>query len=112
MTQNVAYEIQSRLSILDITTFMGSYDDWYPSLRTYVEAILKVVLDAEPESSPWPAPETVQALAAVTRRCNPTKIHLDIEKAIRMEFSDFNQKWDALLMESKRPIPTVFTDCE
>jgi hypothetical protein len=99
--QSTAYELESRLSLVDITAFLGVYDHWYPNLRQYLEAVLDVVLDdskyPQPDSSGWPAPETVQALAAVAERCNPTKILLDLQTAIRMEFYDFKKKWDALL---------------
>jgi hypothetical protein len=100
--QDTAYELESRLSVLDHTTYTGMYDDWYPSLREYVEAITEVVVsDSEypqRESSGWPAAETVEALTAINKRCNPTNIYLSLETAIRMEFVDFKTKWDALLL--------------
>jgi hypothetical protein len=38
-----------------------------------------------------------KALKDLNDRCDPIKIFLDLETAIRMEFSEFKEKWDATL---------------
>ena len=92
--QDTVHELNSRLSIFDVATFTGVYDDWFPTLEDYVQTVLNAVIN---ESSQLPGPSTRKALANAKERCEPTKIFLNLEKAIRMEFFDFKNKWDATL---------------
>jgi hypothetical protein len=87
-------ELNSRLSILDVATFCGEYDDWFPALAGYVSAMLNAVIE---EPNLTPGLPTRKALSDIRERCEPTKIFLDLEKAIRLEFFDFKNRWDAIL---------------
>jgi hypothetical protein len=38
--QDTVFELNSRLNILDVATFTGVYDGWFPTLKDYVDAVL------------------------------------------------------------------------
>jgi len=96
--QYAVYELHERLSILDLSVYSGAYDQWYFTLNSYVEGLLKAVIEDEPSDSTYaPNPSTRAVLKDMEDHHNPTKILLDLEAAIRMEFFDFKQKWDAAL---------------
>lgn len=85
---DAAHELDSRLNVLDVATFSGEHDDWFPGLREYSTAVLNIVIEK-------PRPETVKKLEDEDKRLNPTGIFLGIESAIRMDYFDFKNKWDA-----------------
>jgi hypothetical protein len=93
------HELNARLSILDVTA-IGFYDQWFPKLEQYVGAVLKAIIE-EPNIG-YPSPETRKKLADAQKQGNPIALTLEIETAIRMEFFEFKQKWDALLAETAR----------
>ena len=95
-TLDTADELRSRLSILDIAIFAGPYDHWFPKLEGYVDAVLKAITD---DTSGYPSEEARKKLADAEKQGNPIGIGLEIEAAIRMDFFEFKQKWDALLQE-------------
>jgi hypothetical protein len=92
-------ELNERLSTLDVDAYAGFYGEWYFHLTDYVESLLRAVADdgqyAPAVPGARPAPTTVATVLATEKRCNPTKIFLEIETAIRMDFFEFKQKWDA-----------------
>jgi hypothetical protein len=93
--QDAMHELYDRLNILDVATFSSPYDDWFPVLKDYVDAVLEVVVD---EKSQTPSSSTRSALENIDKRFEPTaKIFLSLETAIRMDFFEFKQKWDAAL---------------
>jgi hypothetical protein len=97
--QSAADEITSRLRILDLATFSSELDSWFSPLEDYAEAILNswIAWDKEPPESR--AQQTKKALEDADTSSNPGKIRLDLETAIRMEDSDFRDKWDAVAAE-------------
>jgi len=96
--QDAVYELNERLQILDLSVYSGSYDQWYFTLHAYVDALLKAVIEDEPSDSTYaPNPLTRAALKDAEDQHNPTKIFLDLEAAIRMEYFEFKEKWDAVL---------------
>jgi|HubBroStandDraft_5_1064220.scaffolds.fasta_scaffold127013_2 hypothetical protein len=94
-----ASELNVRLSTLDIDAYDDFYGEWYFHLTDYVESLLRAIADdgKQPAIAPGirPAPTTVAALLAIEKRCDPTQIFLEIETAIRMDFFDFKNRWDA-----------------
>jgi len=92
-------ELNARLSTLDVGAYTGGYDEWFFHLKDYVDSLLRAVIDdrSHPPIAPgvYPARATVATLAEADKRCDPIKIFLEIETAIRMEFFEFKQKWDA-----------------
>jgi hypothetical protein len=92
-------ELNARLSTLDVGAYTGVYDEWFFHLKDYVDSLLRAVIDDgnHPPISPgvYPARATVATLAEVDKRCDPITIFLEIETAIRMEFLEFKQMWDA-----------------
>jgi hypothetical protein len=105
--QDTAYELDKRLSILDVATYSGAYDQWFFSLKDYVDAVLQVMRDDESFDRKYdvagdtPNLTSRKALKEVAKRCEPVKIFLDLEAAIRMESFEFKQKWDAELDHSR-----------
>jgi hypothetical protein len=101
--QDTAYELASRLEILDIAAFTGKNDNWYPNLTRYVDAVQQAVVEDSKfnktysEKPDSPNLSTRKALQAAAERYEPIKIFLDLESAIRMEFFDFKSKWDTAL---------------
>ena len=101
--QDTAYELSQRLSILDLSAYSSEFDNWYPSLTAYVDAVLKAVLDDQKLNETYtltdqiPNLSTREALKVADESYKPIKIFLDLEAAIRMGFFDFKQKWDAVL---------------
>jgi hypothetical protein len=94
--QDTVHELSARLNILDLAVFSSSYDGWFFNLKCYVDAILKAVIDDAP-STETPNVSTRKALKEADDRYKPISIFLDLETAIRMEFFDFKNKWDAAL---------------
>ncbi len=93
--QDISHELDSRLNILDVATFAGFYDQWFYTLKEYVDAIRNVIL--EESNVQCPSSQTKETLGEVQKHYDPISIILDIEKAIRMEFFEFKQQWDDLL---------------
>jgi hypothetical protein len=93
------YELDARLNILDMATLTEN-DNWYPSLRKYVDAILQAAIDDGKLNrtyhldSGFPVPSAIKALDDAAEQYKPVKIFLDLEAAIRLEFFDFKNKWD------------------
>jgi hypothetical protein len=89
------------LKILDVAAFTGDNDDWFPSLSGYVDAVLEAVVADSKFNREFnvkyesPNLTTRKALKAAHDRYNPFRIFLDLEAAIRMEFFDFKNRWDA-----------------
>ncbi len=98
-TLDIADDLRSRLDVLDTATFAGPYDQWFPKLEQYVDAVLKAVVE---EASGHPTDEARRKLADAEKQGNPIDIGLEIEAAIRMEFFEFKEKWDALLAETAK----------
>ncbi len=101
--QDTAHDLYSRLNILDMAVFAGQYDDWYPNLEDYVEAVQKAVFaDSDFNKtvgieSNSPTLSTRKALRDAEEGCDITNVFLNLEKAIRMEFFEFKNKWDDFL---------------
>lgn len=101
--QDTARELDARLRILDVSTYTGSYDQWFPSLEEYVGAIQKAVIadwefnNMNHRENLVPNESTIKALKALDDFHKPNSIFLEIETAIRMEFFEFKQRWDAAL---------------
>jgi hypothetical protein len=101
--QDTAYELRDRLSILDLRAYSGPYDSWYPGLIEYVDSVVHAVIDDGKFDSTYdtgdgtPNLTTRKALRDVEKHHNPIRIFLGLETSIRMEFSDFKDKWDAEL---------------
>lgn len=96
--QETVYDLHERLQILDLSVYSTPYDGWYFTLNAYVAALLKAVTEDEPSDSTYaPNPSTRIVLKDAEDHHNPTKIFLDLEAAIRMEFFEFKNKWDAAL---------------
>jgi len=101
--QDKAYELNERLRILDSALYTTSDDHWYARLVAYVDALLKAVTDDTNyktiygASNPTPELSTRTALKSADAQHKPIGIFLDIEAAIRMQFLEFKQKWDAAL---------------
>lgn len=105
--QDNVTELDIRLRTLDVSVYTGTYDNWYPRLSEYVSALLQAVIhdyehkatyDGDAET---PTLSTRKALNAAEEENNPIHIFLDAEAAIRMEFLDFKDKWDAATQSSK-----------
>ena len=97
-------ELSERLRILDARAHNGQYDNkWYLPLVVYVDAIVKIVLedgkfnDTYALTSVVPNLSTRTMLKELNTKLEPIAVFLDLENAIRMEFSDFKDKWDAAL---------------
>jgi len=103
--QNTVFELHERLRILDLAAYSGLYDQWYPNLEDYVDAVQSAVLkDGDfnggyGPTNQTPVLSTRKLLKEANESCEPTKIFLDIETAIRMGFFDFKNKWDAVLRD-------------
>jgi hypothetical protein len=106
--RDTVYELHERLRILDVAAHSGFYDQWFPNLSDYVEAVQNAVLEDGNLNSRYglagetPNLTTRKVLKDVNDHCNPTNIFLDLETAIRMEFSEFKEKWDAELLSPSR----------
>lgn len=98
--QDAVYELNERLNALDPAVYSSSYDTWFMSLKNYVDALLKAVIeDGEFKDSFGmktlaPSLSTRKALKGADDQCKPIDIFLDLEGAIRMEFFEFKEKWD------------------
>ena len=101
--QGAAYELDSRLRILDVAAWTGANDAWHANLEGYVEAVLQAVIDDFDFNRKFglttnsPNPSTRKALKDAEQRFEIIKVFLALEGAIRMEFLDFKNKWDASL---------------
>ena len=101
--QDTVYELAQRLQILDLKVYDSPYDNWYPVLEDYVDAMQKSVIDdgnvdsADEVPNETPSLSTRKALKDAGDRYNPIRIFLDLETAIRMECFDFKSKWDGAL---------------
>jgi hypothetical protein len=101
--RDTVYELHERLRIVDMAAYSGSYDQWFPRLEDYVEGVLQaVVADGDFKTTyllegQRPTLATRETLKGLDDRCNPIGIFLEVETAIRMEFSQFKDKWDAVL---------------
>jgi hypothetical protein len=96
--QDAVHQLHERLSILDLSVYSSPYDGWYFTLNAYVEALLQAVFNDEPSDSTYaPNLSTRSRLGDAENEHNPIKILLDLEAAIRMDFFDFKQEWDAAL---------------
>jgi hypothetical protein len=101
--QDTAFELRDRLSILDLRAYSGLYDSWYPRLETYVDAVVKAVVEDRKFDGTYdtadgtPNLTTRKTLMEMDESYKPINIFLDIEVAIRMEFFDFKGRWDAEL---------------
>jgi hypothetical protein len=102
--QDRVVELSERLRILDVRVFSGNYDGkWYAGHVVYVGSVLRAVLDdrkfndANALTNLTPNLSTRTTLKTLNTEFEPTTIFLDLETAIRMEFSDFKDKWDAAL---------------
>jgi len=95
--QGTADEIASRLSILDRATFSTEFDSWFSPLEDYAKAILSAWLAWDKEPPESRTQQTKKALKDADTSFNPGNIRLDLETAIRMEYSDFKDKWDDVL---------------
>ena len=93
--EDTGYELNARLRILDVDTYTGEHDNWYLNLTAYLGAILEAVTDSG--DAEIPSDSTRGALKDANDRYNPISIFLDLESAIRLEFFDFKNKWDAAL---------------
>jgi hypothetical protein len=93
--RDLADELDSRLRILDLATFSSAYDHWFAPLEGYAGAVLAAWIAWRDESS---TPPTKKALKDADELYKPGGIRLDLETAIRMEYSDFKDKWDAVLI--------------
>jgi len=102
--QDRVFELSERLRILDARAYSGAYDSkWSVTLTCYVNAVLKAVTDdgkfnaTYAQTNAIPNQSTRKALKEANDEYKPTGILLDLETAIRMEFLDFKDKWDAEL---------------
>jgi cell division protein FtsL len=101
--RNTVHELHDRLRILDVAAYSGLHDQWHPNLEDYVDAVRNAVLEDGKFNSTHSLTDqtpnlfTRKALKDVDDRCEPISIFLDLETAIRMEFSEFKEKWDAEL---------------
>lgn len=97
--QSAVFELNDRLHTLDVASFLGPNDQWFFSLKAYVEAVLTAVLEDKNYEHVAgvgiPAPETEKSLADANEKSDPISIGLDLEKAIRLELFDFKNRWDA-----------------
>jgi len=89
--QDTAEELNARLSTLDVSAYSGQYDNWFPRLTGYVDAVLKAVI-AEYEfkttysvNDGIPSLSTRTALKDANKEHSPINIVLDLEAAIRMD---------------------------
>jgi hypothetical protein len=102
--QDRVLELDERLRILDVRVHSGQYDNkWYVPLVAYVGVILRTILEDREHNDTYaltnliPNLSTRTALKDLNTQFEPTAIFLDLEAAIRMEFSDFKDKWEAAL---------------
>ncbi len=101
--QDTAYELKERLQTLDVSASSGAYDNWFPRLIEYVDAALRAVTADDKFKATYtvgdggPSPSTRKVLQEADKEHEPIKILLDLQAAIRMEFSDFKAKWAAAL---------------
>jgi hypothetical protein len=101
--QDKGYELSQRLRILDLGAYSGAYDQWFPHLTEYVDALLEAVIEEGNFNHTYtltnetPNLSTRTALKAADDRYKPISIFLDLEAAIRMEFFEFKNKWDERL---------------
>lgn len=101
--QDTAFELRDRLRILDLRAYSGLYDSWYPRLETYVDAVVRAVIEDRKFDSTYdtadgtPNQATRKTLMEMDESHKPINIFLDIEVAIRMEFFEFKGRWDAEL---------------
>jgi len=86
-----------------VSAYIGQYDNWYPRLKEYLDAVLDAVIAEYALKTTYsvddgiPSPSTRKALKDANREHNPIKILRDLEAAIRMEFAEFKSKWDVAL---------------
>jgi hypothetical protein len=97
---DIAFEISSRLKAVDLAVYTGSYDQWYPSLRDYVDGVLQAIAKS-PELAKGDGDDgsarravIVKEIENLTKTADLFKIQMDIESSIRMDFFEFKQKWD------------------
>jgi hypothetical protein len=102
--QDKVFELSERLRVLDVRAYSGAYDSkWSATLTLYVNAVLKAVIDdgkfnvTYAQTNAIPNVSTRKALEEANDTYSPTGIFLDLETAIRMEFGEFKDKWDAEL---------------
>jgi hypothetical protein len=98
--QDRVRELSLRLRILDVRSFLGPHDTWYQVLSAYANAVQEAVvddLDSQGMPSEVPNDTTRKTLYSLDAQYQPVQIFLALEEAIRMEFSDFKDKWDAAL---------------
>lgn len=100
---DAANELNSKLTVLDVAVFTGSYDDWYPALTSYVDAVRKAwIADSDLSrtydvSMDSPTPSTRKALKDAEKLYKPMDIFASLKASVRLEFLDFKRKWDNLL---------------
>jgi len=98
--QEKTIEMRQRLGILDFGASHRAYDSWFYQLEQYVDDLRRIIgedyefqklykLDGKA-----PVDSTRTKLKDAEARHQPIDILLDIEKAIRMEFFEFNKKFD------------------
>lgn len=96
--KNTAYELNERLSVLDLRAYSGSYGKWYFDLNDYVDALLKaVVQDTDTMAEGDVRLRVMDLLRTSANTHKLIDIQLAIESAIRMEVFGFEQKWNAAL---------------
>jgi hypothetical protein len=101
--QDTAYELKERLQTLDVSAWSGASDNWFPRLLLYVDAVLEAVAADYKFKGTYtvgdggPSLSTRKAFQEANKEHEPIKALLDLQAAIRMEFSDFKDKWAAAL---------------
>jgi len=101
--QDTAYELKERLQTIDVSAWSGAYDNWFPRLLLYVDAVLEAVAADDKFKATYtvgdggPSLSTRKALQEADKEHGPIKSLLDLQAAIRMEFADFKAKWAAAL---------------
>jgi hypothetical protein len=103
--QDKVDELDQRLRILDLRAYSDPYGKWFFALEQYVKGVLNAVIEDNDFNKRYgysgasPNLSTRTMLTELNMRHDPITIRLDIETAIRMEVSDFTDKWDAALKQ-------------
>ena len=99
--QDTYYELSLRLRILDLGAYTSAYDSWLAKLKSYVAEMGEAITDdfkfngTYSVANDTPNLSTRERFFSINSRHNPISTMMELEIAIRMEYSEFRSKWNA-----------------
>lgn len=94
------YELNGRLSTMDVAAYSTSNDTWHKNLSDYLQAVFNAIsIDIEELKKPVinplvPRIATRTALEQAEKDFNPMGSFIGLKKAINAEFFAFKKKWE------------------